>query len=341
MDDLQEINQVDFGEGVTWTGTISHPATGASFHFPGKVIPADTFFLYAGGRNLTGSAVGSDGGYRATGNSQEWFDIVSTRGEGVTLGAKASDYGPWGGAVSFDTQNADGSPRAWNFSTTETSILANTTEFVPEALAVVAHALGIGLSDSWYAHVADEFGSNPSFTGPMSKACYGNTAVPLKPGIPAYWRSVLTCSEDDVEPVDVIQSRSIPSFGTPAGIHQPALLEAYPCPATAGFLSVFTELDAAALADIGWELPNSILHPNRLPQLSIKFDSSEQKVTLNWTAWPQESYSVQGFDSSTNQWIPASSPLINNQNLPIAQSIEFPIDTSASTKLFRLGLAIP
>ena len=88
----------------TWSPVFSNPGTGQQQLVPQLVVPADTLILYAGGRDLPGSSAGfgGAGGFQVFG-SQAWIDNVRARGQAGALTTVPTDFGPWGGTISFDT----------------------------------------------------------------------------------------------------------------------------------------------------------------------------------------------------------------------------------------------
>ena len=110
LDDLGAIDSS--GNAVnSWTALFENPTTGANESVDDLFVPADTVIIYVGARDLAGVAVGEGGpgGYSA-GGTQDFLDSVSTRGEGVTEGATANEFAPWGGSITFSTSES------WNFS---------------------------------------------------------------------------------------------------------------------------------------------------------------------------------------------------------------------------------
>jgi hypothetical protein len=76
-----------------------------------------------------------------------FFNQVLYRGQTGASDTPSTNYGPWGGSISFDTRKFDGSARVWNFSLTETDTFK--TDFVGNAVHEICHILGIGNADSW------------------------------------------------------------------------------------------------------------------------------------------------------------------------------------------------
>jgi hypothetical protein len=256
-DSLARIDSSQWPSGNTWRAMFYHPGRADSTvaEIPNLVVPADTLIVFAGGAPITGAiGVGGPGFYSATGsggNAQAWFNLLAARGQPGALQNPPTDFGPWGGSISFNNN------RTWNFSLTTNSSASNITNFVPVALHEIGHLLGIGICDSWETHISGSF-----FTGPQSIAAFG-APVPLQSG-GGHWRDdgncVLPNGHVDNHPNNVL-SRSFGSFGVTHGTSQIALMDPSTC-AAGNFLKVFTDLDLAGLRDIGWEVsPPLVLRP--------------------------------------------------------------------------------
>ncbi|MEM8943688.1 MAG: hypothetical protein AAGD11_00780 [Planctomycetota bacterium] len=174
------------GTSAGWRIGFSHPGTGNLFQastaasfasdplsgagmadvygFSG--LQADTWILYAGGRDLT-----SLGGAVAVGGTGTGVNFVSTFNDlngpmhrGLipnTPSNTAGDLPVWGGAVSF------GSTVNWHFDTS-TSAPFGAVDFYSIALHEISHALGLSLSfNQW-----EQFDTGGTFTGPQSVNAY-------------------------------------------------------------------------------------------------------------------------------------------------------------------------
>src|SRR5262249_36784479 len=146
-----------------------------------------------------------------------------------------SGFADWGGAVSFDS---DGST-AWHFNHL-TNPSGSEVDFYSVALHELAHTLGFGIISS-PPGVWQSFVSGTSFMGPSAMAVYGGP-VPLSSAADlSHW----------------VNGIASPVFGTV--INQEALMDPS---LTAGTRKLLTRLDAAALADIGWQV--SVPEPDSL-----------------------------------------------------------------------------
>ena len=146
-----------------------------------RSIAANTIVVYAGGRDLPANqaGVGGFGGYDG-GGSSTFLDILDGRGQAGALLATPTDFGQWGGAITFDTVGT-----TWHFGTTTSGLDGTKVDFLTVAEHELAHLFGFGTAPSWQNQIS---GSN--FTGPVSKAANGNVNVPL--GDSGHWALSVT-----------------------------------------------------------------------------------------------------------------------------------------------------
>lgn len=258
-DSLLAIDNTQWPAGNTWSASFEHPATGATTNIANLKVPADTIVIFAGGRSLGDPAGrGGSGGYSYSWNQQGWATAVGTRGETGVLANPATDFAPWGGFITFDTAET------WNFSLT--TPVANAIPFVSIALHELGHALGLGTANSWNAKIA-----SGNFTGARAVQAYGGN-IPLDPNTSfGHWRDNQCGGTDGYLQSDPnkILSKAYGSFGAPHGFAQIALMDPSVC--TNGVIQkVMTDLDLAALRDVGWELepPAGLTAPNLNPAAS-------------------------------------------------------------------------
>jgi hypothetical protein len=203
--------------GNIWTATVANPATGANSNFTNLNIPSDTLLVFVGGRNIAELGIGGPGGFASSG-SADWNATVASRGENNTSGSNATDFGPYGGSIVFDSSPAGG----WYFGTDPAGINGK-NDFYSVALHEMTHVLGFGTSDAFSADV-----KNGKFTGPSAVAAYdGAGDVPLNSDN-AHWAS--GTKDNGVETA-----------------MDPEL--------TTGTRKLLTPLDIAAMDDIGWDVP--------------------------------------------------------------------------------------
>ena len=227
-DTLLRVDPSEFPQ-ASWTVSVRNPQTGGSVSLANPVVPADTIIVFAGARELGGNVRGQGGnsGYSASGFSS-WFSRIKARGNpgaDVSNSSQATDYAPSFGFVSFDTTTD------FNFSLTQN---LSGTDFIPVALHELGHVLGIGIADSW-----DNLISGSVFTGPASaQAAGGNPSVQAGGG--HFNQSVSS-------------KPAYGSFGTPHGSPAPVMMRPS-LESVSGILTVASDLDLAALVDIGWEV---------------------------------------------------------------------------------------
>lgn len=228
--------------GNTWGARFSDPSTGTTVTIENLVVPANTLVVYAGGRNLGGTAgQGGPGGRTASGFEQGWFDLLAARGQAGALATPKTDFGPWGGAITFNTT------MVWNFSTS--GPVSGQVPFMTIALHELGHLLGIGTAPSWTAKV-----SGTTFTGANAALAFGSN-VPLQSG-GGHWRDDGSCvgpnGHNPTNPNNVL-SKAYGQFGAPHGFDQQVLMDPSSCSAGAYF-KVMTDVDLAGLRDIGWQM---------------------------------------------------------------------------------------
>ena len=216
-----------YGDGGwnTWEARFYHPSTGELIYFDSDdfayPIIEDRVVIFVGGDELDGGAVGIGGygGYRVSGYTQDWFDLVKSRGEiGALGGVNATDFGPWGGAISFDLSTD------WHIDHT-VNPSGNDNDLYSVALHEIGHVLGFGSAESWDANLSDNV-----FTGTNSVNEYGSV-VPLDAGS-SHW------FEGTISP--------LLAGGMQEAAMDPTL--------TIGTRKELTLLDYAGLKDVGWEI---------------------------------------------------------------------------------------
>jgi hypothetical protein len=287
QDNLLEINQNTFGSGNSWTARFWHPGTGELQSVEGLIVPADTIIIYAGGRDIGGaSGRGGPGGYSLSGTSQAWFDRVDARGQTGELDVPATDFGPWGGAVTFHTG------KTWHFEL-DGRPATSASDFVSVALHELGHVLGIGTAESWDAQIDGD----DLFQGVRCVESFGGP-VPVD-ATWGHWQNDGACSwplgYDPDNPLNIL-SLTYTSFGTAHGGNQIALMDPSSCTITSSTtLKVFTDLDLAALSDIGWEIsqPVALEGPVVVPT----------QVSLSWPSTTGQTYTLQRRVDFDSDWV--------------------------------------
>lgn len=201
-----------------WSISLHHPGTGNSTSVSNPTIPANTLIIYAGGMDLPPNVLGQGGpgGFSGSGTS-DFYQAASTRGQ---TGAPATEFGPWGGSITFDT------PSNWYFDTDVTSVdvPSGRPDFYSVAVHELAHVLGIGTSTSWNNKV-----SGGNFTGANSVAAHGGN-VPVNAGGDHWAEGTTSTLPGTLTSQEAAMDPSI----------------------TLGSRKFMTTLDFAGLADVGW-----------------------------------------------------------------------------------------
>ncbi len=202
--------------GNTWSASFSDPASATLLNVKNLKVPADTLIIFVGARDIAPLAFGGPGGYSSSG-STTWLDLVSARGQTGALTKTATDFGPWGGAITFDSRTN------WYFGETTDGLTNGKNDFLSVATHELGHVFGIGTAASWNHYV-----SGSSFTGPNSVAEYdaGRGSVPLTDDASHFGEGVSEGSHEvEMDPTLRVGQRK-----------------------------QFSSLDFAALKDIGWEV---------------------------------------------------------------------------------------
>jgi len=285
-DNLLEINQNTFGSGNSWSAIFPHPGTGLEQRVAGLIVPEATIIVYVGGRPLGGPVGwGGPGGWSGSASSQAWFDRVDARGQVGELADPATDFGPWGGSVTF------GSGKTWHFQLDSRPPMG-ASDFVSVALHELGHVLGVGTAASWDAQIDGD----DLFQGTRSVESFG-AAVPVD-GSGGHWQDDGVCGGplgyNPDNPLNVL-SLTYASFGTAHGGAQIALMDPSSCTITSSTtLKVFTDLDLAALSDIGWNIsqPVSLAGPV----------VAATAVTLTWPTTTGQTYTLQRRPDFDTDW---------------------------------------
>lgn len=198
------------------------PDTGASQTINGFDEAADTLTIFAGGRNLGGSTlgIGGPGGYSISFTSTSFLDNSVSRGQGdgtraSVEGHGAFDFATWGGSISFDAQSN------WYFDNdVSTDESFSGFDFYSVALHEIGHLLGFGVADSWNNQIIAG-----AFTGSESVAAFGGP-VALNGGLDHWAEGTVSGGRE---------TNFDPAIGS-------------------GVRKRLTDLDLAALSDIGWQV---------------------------------------------------------------------------------------
>ena len=152
-----------------WDAKFKNPATGVDVLRRNMTINANELLIFAGARSLgsTEGGKGDRGGYFVQSSRQTFIDTVQARGNNGALASPATDVGPWGGSVAFDTS------KQWYFGTDPAGLNSQQLDFLSVAVHEFIHVLGFGSTASWDNKVI-----NGKFNGASAVATYG-AAVPL------------------------------------------------------------------------------------------------------------------------------------------------------------------
>lgn len=214
---------IDPGAGDRWRVRIVHPSLAGA-------APVLDDLRVAGGaiRVFVGASASVPGvlGFATTGfaleasGSDSFVSAVTTRGQSVTAGPGARDYGPWGGSIWFNSAND------WHFGLDTAGLFPGRPDLLTTATHELGHILGFGVAASWFAQVD----TANRFTGAASMALHGGPVA--LDSIAAHWAE------------GTISTR-------PGGAPQETLMD----PTTvAGVRELPTRLDYAAWRDIGWQV---------------------------------------------------------------------------------------
>jgi len=227
----------ELGGEATWyfQRKFSHPATGVTNAVLNSTFAEDEYVVFVGARALTGGELGRGGaGAWATSfarngqfTTDERNQITSMNEDFQTAVARrgqASGFGSWGGSIAFNS-NA-----TWHFNH-NTVPGAGASDFFSVALHELAHTLGFGGVEQW-----SDLTSGTTFTGSNARTAYGQSSnVPLE-------------SADDL--AHWLQGISDSNLYGGGEAQKPLMV-----PNLAnGIRRRLTNLDAAALVDLGWQI---------------------------------------------------------------------------------------
>jgi hypothetical protein len=197
--------------------TFANPYSTGTTTLNNYSVAPDEIVVYVGAYNLGANILGQGGpgGFSVSG-TQAFVDNAVSRGQPGALiqpPSSQTDFGPWGGSLSFNNT------ASYYFGTDAPPSTTSAFDFYSVAVHELGHLLGFGTADSYYHYVA-----NGVFTGPAV-----NTLIHSNPPVTGdgHWASGTTY------------------LGQEAAM-TPAI--------AAGQRKPFTELDFAAMKDIGWQV---------------------------------------------------------------------------------------
>jgi len=221
---IDELDAIVPSESDHWKYHVPRPDHPNWAFISDDTIPADTVKVYVGGRDLsTGflamASIASTQFGNITGSPQ-WHDTINYRGQIGAAGEPATDYSIFAGSITYNQA------KDWHFGATIEGLGSSQTDFLTVTMHELSHLLGIGPADSWHALISDG-----RFTGAEATAV-GSSNNPE-----------LILHED----LGHWQAGTRSEVG---GASQQVLLDPY---TPRGKRQWPTELDRAALRDVGWQ----------------------------------------------------------------------------------------
>lgn len=207
----------------TWSALFDNPSTGAALSLSNLSIGANTVVVFVGAQSLGGSTLGygGPGGWSAGGN-QAWFNTIEARGQAGALAVTPTDFATWGGAITFNLG------ATWYFDSDPTTMESFAgVDFYSVAVHELGHLLGIGTADSWNAKI-----SGTKFTGAKTTAANGGVQISLSGDLGHFANGTM--------------SRIYGTNTSQEAEMDPSI--------TTGTRKYFTNLDYAALQDVGWTM---------------------------------------------------------------------------------------
>jgi hypothetical protein len=218
---LDNLTAITPGGGNTWSPRVVNPATGVLVTPGITSVAANEIRVYVGSQSLgvTPEVGVAYAGTAAAGGTQAFIDNAASRGQAGALATPKTDYGPWGGSVSFDWDTN------WYVGLTVGGLTPNKMDLFTVAEHELVHLLGFSASQPSYANLAP----GSTFNGASAKAVNGGVA-PTVTG--SHWLNMTS----RVGAGGVVQT-ALMDAGLPSGVRRRLTL-----------------LDWAALDDLGWSL---------------------------------------------------------------------------------------
>src|SRR4051812_29628508 len=161
--------------GDHWTAEFDRPGgVGQAESVENLLVPANTIVVFVGARELVGEKYVTSTGRQVFG-SADWNTLVLGRGQANSFGAAATDFGPWGGSLTYD------SIANWHFGIDPPGN-ANETDIYMATQKGLMELMGFGASEAWFRVASGE-----QFFGPKATAVYGAPTVPLSSNN-RYWQ---------------------------------------------------------------------------------------------------------------------------------------------------------
>jgi hypothetical protein len=245
-----QLSPINPGGVNTWTATLCHPSQGRSnflcdpntlVNVSNMQVAANEIVIFAGARDYIGNirGTGSVGGFAGSGQ-QDFLNTVASRGQSGALANPQTDFGPWGGSISFDTSGT-----SWFFGADIKDIQPDQVDFRTVAAHELIHVLGFGFGPTDRTSSWERLSPGSTFNGNAARSAYIGSGFP---------------------PVDTSGGGDGPAKSHWAHeIENAGQLTLMRGEVNVGERQMVTRLDLAALDDIGWQIsyPNTISIANK------------------------------------------------------------------------------
>jgi hypothetical protein len=233
------LSAINPGNGNTWQARFKNPSPGydqyAFYTVDNLSIQADSVTIFVGASNAVGfSALGqaSSMAVKTASGSEQFITDLNSRGQGLTSGDGAVDFGALGGSIWFNAAHD------WYFGLDRAGLSGGHPDFLTTATHEIGHILGYGTADSWHNLI----GVDELFYGPAAMAVYGG---PVPTDGSSHW------AEGVMSLYNGIPQETMMDPSTPYGERQ-----------------LPTLLDMAGFKDIGWQTSEVPLPPSLFLLLS-------------------------------------------------------------------------